>query len=158
MFPKSVYAEKVEGYRVDIESTDNVNDNVKRENIPSKYMKWTIECFIDTLIEIRESIIDHPNLRLIGSSLLFVYEGDRCAADKTWKYMLAEDKKGKKQQEEEEEETELAPKMCDLRLIDFAHSDWHAKRDTQDPGLVKGYDSIIKILEECLEIQGKENL
>lgn len=160
LFPTSIYGkDKVKDYRVDIELTEESNDEIIREKMAPKYMQWIIECFIDTLIEIRESIANHPNLSLIGSSLLFVYEGDRSAANKTWKQMLEEDKKGKKKAEEEEqEEEELPPKMCDLRLIDFAHSNWHAKRNTQDPELIKGYDNIIKILEECLEVQNKQKL
>ncbi|KAI7900832.1 uncharacterized protein BX663DRAFT_516666 [Cokeromyces recurvatus] len=77
--------------------------------------------------------------------------------------MLEEDNNdGKKREtgeEEEGEEEELPPKMCDLRLIDFAHSDWHADdREKQDPNLIKGYDNIIEILEECLNRQYKEKL
>jgi 1D-myo-inositol-tetrakisphosphate 5-kinase/inositol-polyphosphate multikinase len=125
-----------------------------------------IECFIDTIIEIRDAIIEFANLRLIGSSLLFIYEGDAAAADKTWKHMLEEDSsnspKGNNKEgqidEEEEGEGELVPKMCDLRLIDFAHSDWHAERKEQDPELIQGFDNIIKILEDCLERQRQEKL
>jgi 1D-myo-inositol-tetrakisphosphate 5-kinase/inositol-polyphosphate multikinase len=127
------------------------------EKIPTKYSKWVIECFIDTVKEIRESIIEYPNLRLIGSSLLFIYEGDRKAADKTWEHMLKEDSNHMPAEDKEEEE-ELSPKMCDLRLIDFAHSDWHAERKEQDPELMKGFDNIIQILENCLKRQNQENL
>ena len=131
----------------------------KDEPIPSKYMRWIIECFIDTLQEIKEAIVSMPNLQLIGSSLLFVYEGDRAAAEKTWKYMLDEDRqKGKGKQTDEEEDDNLAPKMCDLRLIDFAHSDWHSEREEHDPDLVKGFDNIIDILYQCLKIQHQEKL
>lgn len=116
-----------------------------------------IECFIDTIKEIRESITEHPNLQLIGSSLLFIYEGDRVAADNTWKQMLEEDDIPENR-ENRPDDDELSPKMCDLRLIDFAHSDWHADRKYQDPELMKGFDNIITLLEDCLKRQRQEKL
>lgn len=117
-----------------------------------------IECFIDTVTELKESIAEYPNLRLIGSSILFIYEGDRAAADATWKRMLEEDKLSREKEEvkDGEEAEELPSKMCDLRLIDFAHSDWHADADAQDPALLKGFDNIIKILKDCLKRQREE--
>jgi 1D-myo-inositol-tetrakisphosphate 5-kinase/inositol-polyphosphate multikinase len=109
-----------------------------------------IECFIDTLTELRELIAEYPNLRLIGSSILFIYEGDRAAAESTWKHMLEEDKLPSEKEVMDEETEELPPKMCDLRLIDFAHSDWHSEAKEQDPDLLKGFDNIIKIMKDCL--------
>ncbi|KAK4509351.1 60S ribosomal protein L20B [Mucor velutinosus] len=161
LFPTSSYGTQTEDYRTYLE--DNTSTSTAKEKIPTKYSRWVIECFIDTLKEIQESLIEHPNLRLIGSSILFMYEGDRSAADKTWKQMLAEDEKGLLQDQAQdtatvETEEELPPKMCDLRLIDFAHSDWHADRKKQDPELLKGFENIIHILEQCLAIQGKESL
>ncbi|EPB92936.1 hypothetical protein HMPREF1544_00010 [Mucor circinelloides 1006PhL] len=160
LFPTSSYGTQTEEYRTYID--DNTSTSTAREKIPTKYSRWVIECFIDTLQEIRESLIDHPNLRLIGSSILFMYEGDRSAADKTWKQMLAEDKRAplsdQAQEAAAETEEELPPKMCDLRLIDFAHSDWHADRNKQDPELLKGFENIIHILQECLAVQRKESL
>ena len=160
LFPTSSYGTQTEEYRTYID--DNTSTSTAQEKIPTKYSRWVIECFIDTLQEIKESLIDHPNLRLIGSSILFMYEGDRSAADKTWKQMLTEDKKAplsdQAQEAAAETEEELPPKMCDLRLIDFAHSDWHADRKKQDPELLKGFENIIRILQECLAIQRKESL
>ncbi|GAN03778.1 inositol hexaphosphate kinase 3 [Mucor ambiguus] len=160
LFPTSSYGTQTEDYRTYVD--DNTSTSTTREKILTKYSRWVIECFIDTLKEIQESLIDHPNLRLIGSSILFMYEGDRSAADKTWKQMLAEDKAAPLQDQAHEivaeTEDELPPKMCDLRLIDFAHSDWHADRKRQDPELLRGFENIIHILEQCLAIQHKESL
>ncbi|KAF1796647.1 hypothetical protein V8B55DRAFT_1546536 [Mucor lusitanicus] len=160
LFPTSTYGTQTEDYRT--YAQDNTSASTARAKIPTKYSRWVIECFIDTLKEIQESLIDHPNLRLIGSSILFMYEGDRSAADRTWKQMLAEDKKAPLQDQAQdaaaEADEELPPKLCDLRLIDFAHSDWHADRKKQDPELLKGFENIIDILEQCLAIQRKESL
>ncbi|KAI8644558.1 hypothetical protein BD408DRAFT_383789 [Parasitella parasitica] len=162
LFPTSTYGTQTEEYRTYID--DNTSTSTARDKIPTKYSRWVIECFIDTLKEIQESLVDHPNLRLIGSSLLFMYEGDRSAADKTWKRMLAEDKTAPLQGQNPEDaaaaeaDEELPPKMCDLRLIDFAHSDWHADREMQDPELLKGFSNVIRLLQECLDIQRRESL
>lgn len=159
LFPTSSYGKQTEEYRTYID--DNTSTSTAKDKIPTKYSRWVIECFIDTLKEIRESLVDHPNLRLIGSSILFMYEGDRSAADKTWKQMLAEDKKAPLQVQEHESveaDEELPPKMCDLRLIDFAHSDWYAQRKKQDPELLKGFDNIIRLLQESLIVQLQESL
>lgn len=158
LFPNSIYTENAAEFIKHIDDLPNNEESSEsiKEKLPVKYIRWIIECFIDTVKEIRESVLEHPNLRLIGSSLLFIFEGDRSAADKTWKHMLQEDAVPTSQEEEAEEE--LPPKMCDLRLIDFAHSDWHANRGQQDPELVKGFDNIIDILEKCLLRQRQENL
>lgn len=122
-------------------------DNNITEKMPTKYMQWIIECLLDTLEEMKEAVVSLPQLSLISSSLLFVYEGDREAAEITWKKMIQQDAKKSTTIEEEEE----MPKMCDLRLIDFAQSDWLAQRDQQDQDLVKGFDNTIEILSYCLE-------
>ncbi|KAI8375290.1 hypothetical protein EDC96DRAFT_496717 [Choanephora cucurbitarum] len=151
LFPTSHYGKETESYRTYQDDTDTI-ENAVHQKIPTKYIQWVIECFIDTLTEIREAVIEHPNLELIGSSLLFVYEGDRSAADATWKFMLNEDKQ-KENSQADTEEDENAPKMCDVRLIDFAHSSWHASRETQDPELIKGFDNMLELLEACLQRQ-----
>lgn len=158
LFPNSIYTEHAAEYIKQIDDPPNNEESSEfiKEKLPTKYIRWIIECFIDTVKEIRESVLEHPNLRLIGSSLLFIFEGDRSASDKTWKHMLQEDAAPKSQEDETDEE--LPPKMCDLRLIDFAHSDWHANRSQQDINLVKGFDNILDILNKCLIRQQHENL
>ncbi|KAI8085850.1 uncharacterized protein B0P05DRAFT_466348 [Gilbertella persicaria] len=69
--------------------------------------------------------------------------------------MLEEDKQEGRGAEDDKQD---APKMCELRLIDFAHSDWHADRKTQDTELIKGFDNIIDILNECLKRQKTEKI
>ncbi|KAI8991312.1 hypothetical protein BDF20DRAFT_909110 [Mycotypha africana] len=186
LFPTSRYGKASEEYRIYVDdlsqrqpttTTTDVDQlepqqqeekqHIIREKLPTKYTRWIIECFIDTIKELRAVIMSHPNLRLIGSSILFIYEGDRTVAEKTWNYMLEEDSKPNKKdkqkgnvaedEEVEEDETDT-PKMCDLRLIDFAHSDWQAEREEQDPELLKGFSNIIDILEECLKEQKLQNL
>lgn len=137
-------------------------------------MRWILECLIDDVQAIRDFVAEHPTLQLIGSSLLFVYEGDRKASDDTWNKMLEEDRrvkdddnKGKKkqnaageaeEQEQDEDEDENMQKLYDVRAIDFSHSRWDVKRTQQDPKLVEALDNLLQLLEICLERQKQEKL
>ncbi|KAG0172210.1 hypothetical protein DFQ28_011286 [Apophysomyces sp. BC1034] len=162
-FPLSSYGQQ---------STPDVTmpDNQKQDGqhlqgrISSKKMIWILESFIDDLNDIQEFVATHPQLELTGSSLLFVYEGDKATVDKVWKRMLDEDKGiqlGKmddEEKEEEEEEEEPPAKMCDLRLIDFAHSRWNPARSLPDEGVLKGMNNMVGFLRQCLERLQLENL
>ncbi|KAI9255630.1 hypothetical protein BDA99DRAFT_442265 [Phascolomyces articulosus] len=78
--------------------------------------------------------------------------------------MIEEDQKEKQvndekeEEEEPEEEMEDRPPMYDLRLIDFAHSTFRSKQEKQDPGILKGLNNVVSLLEECLDRQKKEKL
>jgi 1D-myo-inositol-tetrakisphosphate 5-kinase/inositol-polyphosphate multikinase len=52
--------------------------------------------------------------------------------------------------EDEEEEEENAPKVHDLRLIDFAHAKWTPGQGP-DENVLKGVRSLVKIMEELAE-------
>lgn len=128
-------------------------------------MRWILECLIDDVQAIRDFVAEHPALQLIGSSLLFVYEGDRKASDDTWEKMLDEDRRAKddtndpgEKEKEEDEEEENTRKLYDIRAIDFSHSKWDAKRTQQDPKLVKALDNLLHLLQSCLERQKQEKL
>ncbi|KAI9494014.1 hypothetical protein BDB00DRAFT_341371 [Zychaea mexicana] len=165
-FPTSSYAHISE--EANRKTLKDEKAAITSKRISSNKMEWLLECFIEEVSGIREYLEEHPSIQLIGSSLLFIYEGDKNAADAVWKKMLEEDRKEKQQQkenedkegdeDEEEEEEEERPPMYDLRLIDFAHSSWSSKQEEQDPGILKGLDSVLKLLEQCLERQQQEKL
>lgn len=147
------------------EGQDKDIGDTNRKRISGTKMNWIMENLLDDIGSIREYVEEHPELEMYCASLLMVFEGDKDAADTTWKTMLQKDRQektrsleeGENAQEEEEEEEE-EPKLCDVRLIDFAHSRWDAKRQSQDEGLLKGLDSIMTLLEKCMEKQSNENL
>ncbi|KAG2226697.1 hypothetical protein INT45_001044 [Circinella minor] len=167
-FPTSSYAyEEKDPIRTSLKDD---KATITPKHISSNKMEWLLECFIEDVSSIREYLEQNPNIELIGASLLFIYEGDKTAADAVWKKMLEEDKKEKevsnivekkdedRENEEQEEEEEERPPMYDLRLIDFAHSSFKSQQETQDTGILKGLDNTILLLEECLERQKKEKL
>ncbi|KAL0086722.1 hypothetical protein F4703DRAFT_1792959 [Phycomyces blakesleeanus] len=141
-FPSSTY-----GSMGKQETIDDKEGN-PTQRLPAKKIRWIIESFRDDLVDMREWIAKTPSLELIGSSLLFVYEGDRETVDAVWKRMLEDD--------EPAEENE--PILCDVRLIDFAHSRWDSQQTKQDPGLLEGFDNAILLLNQCMEVQKSEKL
>ncbi|KAI9021516.1 hypothetical protein CLU79DRAFT_753668 [Phycomyces nitens] len=142
-FPTSEYGRMGSHETVKVQEEENAS-----QRLPAKKIRWILESFRDDLLDMREWIAKTPSLELIGSSLLFVYEGDREAVDSVWKRMLKDD--------EPAEDDE--PILCDVRLIDFAHSRWDSQQIEQDPGILQGFDNTILLLNQCLEIQKRENL
>ncbi|CAO3638734.1 unnamed protein product [Cunninghamella echinulata] len=149
-------------YSTSIIDTTELEEVIKKPIAKNK-IAWIIEHYTDTLTEIIEFVKEHPELQLIGSSLLMVYEGDAAAAQHVWKKMLDEDKEQNptnqlkqlnlKQYNEEnnidnenENENDIEPKLCDIRLIDFGKSQWLCQRKEQDLNLIKALENTIDFL------------
>ncbi|KAI9302789.1 hypothetical protein BJ944DRAFT_269383 [Cunninghamella echinulata] len=141
-------------------------EKVIKKPIATNKIAWIVEHYIDTLMDILEFVKEHPELQLIGSSLLMVYEGDAAAAQHVWKKMLDEDKEKDpmkqlkqlelEQQNEEndddnENENDVKPKLCDIRLIDFGKSQWSCQRKEQDLNLIKALENTIDFLYQVIE-------
>ncbi|KAI8380882.1 uncharacterized protein BYT42DRAFT_564559 [Radiomyces spectabilis] len=164
-FPSSDYAHKASKHSdVVAENVAEVATEGISARIPGKMMRWILESFQDDLSDMRDFIATHSNLQLISSSLLFVYEGDQKAAESVWKRMLQEDEQAEQTSsvpvtdDDNEEDEEDVSKICDVRLIDFAHSKWDASQEQQDPGLLEGFDNMIGILQECIRRQRAQKL
>ncbi|ORX62653.1 SAICAR synthase-like protein [Hesseltinella vesiculosa] len=139
--------------------------NTSTSTLPlnKKKIEWIVEHFMDTIEEIMDFLMDHPELHLTASSLLLVYEGDADAAQRIWQRYLDEDKQhdsqptaatldqDEEQDNEDEVDEPLEPKLCDVRLIDFARSRWeHGRRDEQDPSLMKALGNMLSMLQQVL--------
>lgn len=164
-FPTSTYARANDPVIVRDEDQDtgsSSSNSNNRKRISGTKMNWILENLLDDIGSIREYVQEHPELEMYCASLLIVFEGDKDAADTTWKCMLQKDQQEKTRAQEEEgqeeEDEEDEPKLCDVRLIDFAHSRWDANRQAQDEGLLKGLDSIMTLLDKCMQKQANENL
>ncbi|KAI7883188.1 SAICAR synthase-like protein [Lichtheimia hyalospora FSU 10163] len=164
-FPTSIYAKADDPVIVHDQEQDkdtvSGSSSSNRKRISGTKMNWILENLLDDIGSIREYVQEHPELEMYSASLLMVFEGDKDAADTTWKAMLRKDQQEKtraEDQEEEEEDDEEEPKLCDVRLIDFAHSRWDADRQSQDQDLLKGLDNIMTLLDKCMQKQTNENL
>ncbi|KAI7871033.1 hypothetical protein BDF14DRAFT_1767719 [Spinellus fusiger] len=146
------------------ETVPNSNPS-KNRPLPKNKREWIVDRYISDLVEMQDWIANTPHLEMIGSSLLFVYEGDPEAADKAWKRMLQESKSSeasissskdssdRDDPEEaplEEESPEEDTYLCDLRLIDFGHAQWQSQQTEQDKGLLEGLNHAIQLLKDCL--------
>jgi len=104
--------------------------------------------------EIRDSL-SSIELRLIGSSLLIVYEGDwdRAETGVQWlargaEEMREEEEEGEWEEDEEsEEEEDRSDRPCLVRLIDFAHTRLSPGRGP-DLGVLKGLDTLLGLLDD----------
>ena len=174
-FPTTAYGHSSDPHIVRVDdASDGIRKETTRGNISSKKMRWIIESYMDDLRDIRQFIADHPTIQLIGTSLLFVYEGDLSAANRVWAQMLQEDQditvKGngdahiahtnneKGSDDESDSGEEQRPRLCDLRIIDFAHSRWDAQQTEIDNDLLRAIDNVLDLLNQCLEKQRCEKL
>ncbi|KAF8932987.1 hypothetical protein BGZ58_006652 [Dissophora ornata] len=142
--------------------------------IGPKRMRLVVERFVNDLTDFLETI-KTQEARLRSSSLLMLYEGDSEAFDDA--LLLEQDaitsvvararvlserndsakSNGEEEDEEDEEDEyneedddELAQKVTDMRLIDFAHSTWTPGQGP-DEGVVLGVKSALLLFERLLE-------
>ena len=102
------------------------DDDGYRAKIAREYLKRVLVL----LDEIRR-----VETRLFSSSLLLIYEGD---------YMLEEQQPQQQQQH---------AALCDVRMIDFAHSYYPPTVEGIDEGYIKGLLNLVGFLQRILDIQ-----
>lgn len=136
---------------------ENVLDGFKlflnNNHLSTKRKRQLIDLFLQRLQLFYNTLLDEE-IRLISSSLLFIYEGD----PKRWDEMGDEDclikndfvtLSDSNDAEEDEEETVSSP-LSSLSLIDFAHSRVF-KGHGYDENVIVGVENLIDIFTELLE-------
>lgn len=122
------------GYRVydkyygRVFTAENVIDAFKEyftSEITPEQVKLVAGRLLKKVREIRE-ILEGQESRMYSASLLFCYEGDKNAIEKALKEEDRREEKGAMEQldEDGEEEEEEEIKVENVKLIDFAHSEW----------------------------------
>jgi len=118
-------------------------------------------------LENMQYVLEHEESRMYSSSILMVYEGDEQALEEALRgeemretaekenSARAEDDdedvdEGEREEEGEDEEEEEAPKVLDVRLIDFAHATWTPGLGP-DENMLNGLRNVIRILRELVE-------
>ncbi|KAF9908559.1 hypothetical protein EC991_009704 [Linnemannia zychae] len=139
-------------------------------------MRLVIERFVNDLTDFLATI-ETQELRMRSSSLLMIYEGDVEAFDagmeleqekiaavvaRAQAHLEKAGQEGEDSEDEEDEDEdyddedydeddgEVAQKVTDMRLIDFAHSIWTPGQGP-DEGVVKGVKSALALFEKLLE-------
>lgn len=108
--------------------------------------------FAKSLARIR-GVVAAAESRMIGASVLFVYEGDEVALERAW---AAEREGGSRavvegghegHGDEDEGEEVVRPKVADVRLIDFAHARW-VPGEGADENVLFGLETLEKAFSE----------
>jgi 1D-myo-inositol-tetrakisphosphate 5-kinase/inositol-polyphosphate multikinase len=126
-------------------------------SIPDQLRNKLIDLFLEELKDL-EPIIKSIPMRMYGSSILFVYEGDLIRLEKllNGKNVLAdnieieENEEAQEEEDEDEEDEEddyLKYSPVALKLIDFAHTTFHDGKP-DDEGYWLGLENTIKNFED----------
>jgi inositol-polyphosphate multikinase len=131
---------------------------------PLEPMCVIVKSILEDVKELR-SVIESLEMRLRGSSLLIVYEGD----EKRLKEVLEKERREasenepgealEEEEEEDEDDEESAERFYDVRLIDFAHCRGLLEGESgPDEGILKGLDTLMSLLQGWVdEVEDKMN-
>lgn len=104
-------------------------------------------------------VLENEESRMYSASILMVYEGDHEALEAALTLEDQADAKEALDEVEEEEEEgddddEPKPKVCDVRLIDFAHARW-TPGEGPDENVLRGVKNVYKVLKDLgADMQG----
>ena len=114
--------------------------------LPHSILLPILHAVRDEIAEIREVYASHE-IRIVGGSLLIVYEADWTRAEEGISRLAMEPKEEDEETEEsdsEEEEGNGPPYM--VKLIDFAHTRL-APGEGPDEGVLLGLDTMLRLLD-----------
>ena len=102
----------------------------------------------DEVRDIR-NVLGGLELRMVGASMLIVYESDWNRAREGMEKLDKEEVENEdddEDEDEEEDEVGTGPPFA-VKLIDFAHTKM-APGEGQDEGVIRGINTIVKLLEK----------
>ncbi|KAK0474004.1 SAICAR synthase-like protein [Armillaria novae-zelandiae] len=124
------------------------------QGLPSKFLVPVLKALREDIAEIREAFAG-MEMRMVGGSLLIIYEGDLTKAEDGVKWMLEEEEEeeGDEEDEDEDEDEDEKPKRgppYTVKLIDFAHARF-VPGEGPDEGVLKGFDTVLSLLDGRLK-------
>ncbi|RKP38411.1 hypothetical protein BJ085DRAFT_24035 [Dimargaris cristalligena] len=108
---------------------------------PVEYRRWLVQWFL-TRVDQLAAVLATKELRIVGGSLLFVYEGDLVA----WAKWMGSSPSGGPLCADDV----LPEDLFDIRLIDFAHAKWTPGQGP-DTRLLDGLQSARELLADYFE-------
>jgi 1D-myo-inositol-tetrakisphosphate 5-kinase/inositol-polyphosphate multikinase len=111
---------------------------------------------VSDLRQIREAV-NSVEMRMVGGSVLIVYEGDEESAVKSLEKMKELESKDQDEEDEDEEEDTAKEKIGPAyvaKLIDFAHTRLVSGQGP-DEGVVRGLDTLIRLVDERIAAVSK---
>ncbi|KAG7453151.1 SAICAR synthase-like protein [Guyanagaster necrorhizus] len=119
------------------------------QGLPPKLLVPVLKGLREDIAEIREAFAS-VDLRMVGGSLLIVYEGDLAKAEDGAKWMLEEeDEEGEDDDDDDDEKLKRGPPYT-VKLIDFAHTRF-VPGQGPDEGVLKGFDTVQSLLDGRLK-------
>ncbi|PBK83186.1 SAICAR synthase-like protein [Armillaria gallica] len=119
------------------------------QGLPSRFLVPVLKAVREDIAEIREAFAG-MEMRMVGGSLLIIYEGDLTKAEDGVKWMLEEEEEEEGDEEEEDDEKPKRGPPYTVKLIDFAHTRFVPGKGP-DEGVLKGFDTVLSLLDGRLK-------
>ncbi len=119
------------------------------QGLPSRFLVPVLKAVREDIAEIRETFAG-TEMRMVGGSLLIIYEGDLTKAEDGVKWMLEEEEEEEGDEEEEDDEKPKRGPPYTVKLIDFAHTRFVPGKGP-DEGVLKGFDTVLSLLDGRLK-------
>ncbi|KAF7301789.1 Kinase [Mycena indigotica] len=116
------------------------------QGLPAGLLLQILELLREDVQEIRDAFAQ-VELRMIGGSLLFIYESDATRAEEGLKWMLRDLDEEDSESDEDESKPPKPGPAYDVRLIDFAHTRF-VPGQGPDEGVLLGLDTILAQLDQ----------
>jgi 1D-myo-inositol-tetrakisphosphate 5-kinase/inositol-polyphosphate multikinase len=128
------------------------------QGLPATLLLQILELLREDVQDIRDAFAA-LEIRMVGGSLLILYESDAAGAEEGLKWMLRDedDEEDEEDEDEDEDDESKPPKTgppCDVRLIDFAHTRF-VPGQGPDEGVLLGIDTILGLLDERIAAVGR---
>ena len=134
-----------------IKSAADASADAVGTGLPKDILLPILESLREDIAEIRD-VLSEVELRMVGGSLLVLYEADWECAREGVKLWLEDDPDAEEQDEddedddEEDEENKKPSPPYTVKLIDFAHTRL-APGAGPDKGVLLGLDNILKLID-----------
>ncbi|KAK0492070.1 SAICAR synthase-like protein [Armillaria luteobubalina] len=119
------------------------------QGLPSRFLVPVLKAIREDIAEIREAFAG-MEMRMVGGSLLIIYEGDLTKAEDGVKWMLEEEEEEEGDEDEDDDEKPKRGPPYAVKLIDFAHTRFVPGKGP-DEGVLKGFDTVLSLLDGRLK-------
>ncbi|KAJ6508472.1 SAICAR synthase-like protein [Mycena sanguinolenta] len=128
------------------------------QGLPAALLVQILELIREDVEDIRDALAA-LEIRMVGGSLLILYESDAVRAEEGLQWLLKdedEDEEDSDDDEDEEDDPSKPPKRYtpyDVRLIDFAHTRF-VPGQGPDEGVLLGFKTLLTLLDERIASVG----
>ncbi|KAJ7069573.1 hypothetical protein C8F01DRAFT_1326590, partial [Mycena amicta] len=126
----------------------------KTQGLPAPLLLQILELLREDIGDIRDAFAE-VELRMVGGSLLILYESDAALAEEGLKWMLRDEDEDEDSEDEDDDDTKPRKPgpAYDVRFIDFAHTRF-APGQGPDEGVLLGLGTILEQLDRRIKTVG----